>query len=74
MKTFEVWAEGYSATGDRGYHRLMGTAEAETFKEACDAVFAEADKEVREFYDPKRLSYWACRLFDNASEAAEAFG
>lgn len=74
MKTFEVWAEGYRATGDREFHRLMGKVEAETFKEACDIVFSKGDKYFRECYNPERLSHWGCRLFDNANDAAEAFG
>ena len=74
MKTFEVWAEGYRATGDTGHHRLMGRAEAETFLEACDIVFSEGDSYFQGCYDNERLTHWGCRLFDNASEAAEAYG
>ena len=76
MKTFEVWCEGYHVQEGTGQHWLVDTAEAETFKEACDIVFSNPDKSEywRKCYNPDRLSHWACRLFDNASEAAEAFG
>lgn len=75
MKTFEVWCEGYRATGNSNTHQLVGTAEAETFKEACDIVFSKDEDEYsRSLYNPERLTHWGCRLFDNASEAAEAFG
>lgn len=35
MKEYEVWMEGYVATGERGKHRLVGKYEAESFPEAC---------------------------------------
>jgi hypothetical protein len=76
MKTFQVWVEGYQVTGDSGTHRLAGTVEAETFQEACDIVFSDSTKSEywRECYNSEKLKFWGCRLFDNATEAAEAFG
>jgi hypothetical protein len=69
MQTFEVWREGYRITGNSDIHYLMGTRDAETFEEAC-IILLSGDK----FFNPEKLTYWSCRLFDNASEAAEAFG
>ena len=76
MRTFEVWAEGYSTNGDSGIHRLMGTEDAETFQEACDIVFSNSDESEywRECYNAERLTHWGCRLFDNATEARKALG
>lgn len=75
MKIFEVWCEGYHAQGGIGHHWLVGMAKAETFKEACDIAFARIEDEyTRSCYNSERLTHWGCRLFDNASEAAEAHG
>jgi len=35
MKEYEVWMEGYAATGESDKHRLVGRYEADTFQEAC---------------------------------------
>ena len=69
MKTFQVWVQGWRATGGGGHHYLKDEVEANSFQEACDALF-EDDPD----YDSEHLSCWACRLFDNASDAAKGFG
>ncbi len=76
MKTWEVWSEGYSATGDRGYAQLEGTAEAETFSEACRIVCVDSGKwkEQPGGFDAVGLTVWGCRLFDNESDARWSFG
>jgi hypothetical protein len=73
VKKYEVWMEGYSATGDRGYASLLGVFEAPTFKEACDIAIATTMSE-QQYYDRERGTYWACRLFDNEADARRAFG
>lgn len=35
MKTFEIWMEGYAATGESSPAHKIGEAEGETFEEAC---------------------------------------
>jgi hypothetical protein len=35
MQTWEIWSEGYAATGERSDASLEGTVWAETFDEAC---------------------------------------
>ena len=68
-KTYEVWSEGYSATGDRGVARLMGRVEAKSFKGACDKLF-----ENDSLFDPDRMTHWGCRLYDNEQDARRLFG
>jgi hypothetical protein len=76
MNTFEVWCEGYHVQEGTGRHWLVDTVKAKTFKEACDIAFANPDQSEgwRECYNSEKLSHWGCRLFDNASEAAEKCG
>lgn len=73
MKNWEIWCEGYSATGDSGTHHKIGEALGITFKNACDA-YAERHEAFRKFYDFDRNTYWGCRLFPTAEEAARSFG
>ena len=35
MKEYEIWSEGYAATGERGTAHYYGKAMGETFEEAC---------------------------------------
>lgn len=72
---YEIWSEGYAASGDRGTAIFFGKEEGATFQEACDKFFAEYKKEESiKNYDPKRLTYWACRLYDNETDARKSFG
>lgn len=46
MKLYQVWSEGYAATGERSGARLEGEAVAENFDDACIAVCCDRlDKE-----------------------------
>lgn len=80
MKEFEIWSEGYAATGERGTAYFHGKAKGETFEEACKN-FRDSDGEPLGLdlnedgslrYD--RPSIWACRLFDNEADARKSFG
>lgn len=78
MKKFDVWLEGYRATGEHGTAQLIGEGvEAETFPEACvkamlDNNWGAADLE--KYYDKERNTYWGCRFFDNEKDARASFG
>lgn len=75
MKEYEVWMEGYVATGERGKHRLVGKYEAESFPEACKkAALDLARGDIPTYYryfDEKKNSWWACRFFDNEADSME---
>ena len=48
MKKFEVWSEGYRATGESAGAQFHGEAMAENFIEACEKVLGDSiDREPR---------------------------
>lgn len=78
MKQYEIWMEGYLCSGMDGIPAnamLLGTVEAESFKEACATLCSP--KGFQKHYgnfDSERLSVWGCRLFDNEADARRSFG
>jgi len=71
-KTFSIWAEGYQATGEHGGATWYGHARGVTFKDACISLFKTHPE--GHLFDPERLTYWGCRLFDNEGSARASFG
>lgn len=84
MKRYDVWMEGYAATGEHGTATVVARAvEAENFAEACHkamqrlkpgAVYADETVYDQSFYSPTNLSYWGCCLFPTEAEARRSFG
>ena len=72
-KQFDIWSEGYACTGEAGPAFCLGTYYGNSFKEACDSL-AKTDPGFAKYYDPKRLTYWGCKLFDNETDARKTFG
>lgn len=66
---FQVWVEGYAATGESAKAALLGVIQADSFQEACDKVGSH-----RKDYNAERREVWGCRLFDNEADARKAFG
>lgn len=73
MKQFEIWSEGYAATGDRGVAVLHGEAQGETFREAV-LDFARRTPSFARHFDERHMEHWGCQLFDNERDARESFG
>jgi hypothetical protein len=73
LKTFDLWMEGYRATGDHGTAQYLGKVEAKTFQEACD-VFCKERMAEPWLYDATRRTYWGCQIFDNEADARKRFG
>ena len=73
MKKYEIWSEGFVVMEGRGKAQLHGYAEGNTFKEAC-INYAKSDKEFDFYFDPNRMTYWGCKLFDNEADARVSFG
>jgi hypothetical protein len=73
MRRFEVWMEGYAATGGTAYAEFVAEVEAETFEEACVKALKVRHFDMS-FYRPESNAYWGCRLFDNEREARRVFG
>lgn len=75
---FEIWSEGYLATGMEGIPacaRKLAEVDADSFREACDKVCSDKSWQERNGdYNAERLTVWGCRLFDNEADARELFG
>lgn len=75
---FQIWSEGYLATGMEGIPvtaKMLAEVEAETFREACDKVCSDPDWQKRYGnYNAEHLTVWACGLFDNEADARKSFG
>lgn len=70
-KVFEIWSEGFAATGERGEALFQGQVEAKTFLEACKDRFSGRN----DFVVHGDAAYlWGCRLFDNEKAARKSFG
>ena len=83
MKKFEIWIEGYAATGDRATAHCYGHSNGETFEEACIKLLGreglnvlDEDKDQPDGYSRRYggLSVWACTCFDNEEDARKSFG
>jgi len=66
-KKYQIWVEGFIATGENGRAHLAGTYEAEEFSEAC--AMAAKGRNWGDLFNPERLTYWGCRLFPTEHEA-----
>jgi len=71
-KSFEIWVEGYAATGECGTADLMGYGQGVDFCAACIAFFE--DHKSKHLFDSEALTYWGCKLFDNQKDAQKMFG
>lgn len=87
MKKFEIWAEGYAATGEHQVASKIGEGFGETFDDAVrDYMSKNPNHGIKEntmnryvsneSYQSRRSNWhiWACELFDNETDARKAFG
>jgi len=87
-KEYEIWIEGFIATGQSQRASFIGKAKGNNFKEACKS-FRYPENIIREYDGElivkkgtklkldkhyKHPSIWACRLFDNEKDARKSFG
>lgn len=74
MTKFEVWMEGYLATGMEGVPsgpERIGVVEANSFQEACDMI--GKSKKWAHLYDSERRAIWGCRLHETLEGALALF-
>lgn len=78
---YEVWIQGYAATGEHGEaFQLTLSTEISTkwrgdgFQKACVNALKSLEWDMKDYYDPIKNSYWACRFFDNEQDARKSFG
>jgi len=69
---YQIWSEGYAATGERAPASFEGEVEANSFHEAC--ILLLKDRLDKDSQGNCRMSVWGCRLFDNEAEARKSFG
>lgn len=79
MTKYQIWCEGYAATGEHGDASLIGEAEGASFDEAVDAFIAQhKDKYPDRAHcwtgHGSGAAYWACRVFDTEAGARKSFG
>lgn len=90
LKEYEVWMEGYAATGERGTAQLLGKVKARNFGQACHIVMCknhlewmkkENQPDYKQYstpsrwdYDPNKLTYWGCKLYWSEELAKKYFG
>jgi hypothetical protein len=71
-KTFDIWCEGYSVTGQEEKARKVAErVEGETFVDACWSWF-KSHSDLH--YDPEQNTAWGCQLFPTEAEARKSFG
>lgn len=76
VKEWEIWSEGYQASGDSGTAVYHDTIEAVSFDEACQK-YADSDPMVKsqmKRHGPGHWTYWACQMFDNEADARKTYG
>ena len=87
MKIYEIWTEGYIATGENQKAFKLGEGKGNTFDEAVgdymdnnidhNIELNERNKYISEKYYKNRNSnwnIWGCNLYDNEIDARESFG
>ena len=87
MKKFEIWCEGYRASGDSSDAHKVGEGYGDTFDEAVEDYMRKNPNHGIEPYTRdqfrndeayknrrSRWHIWACALFDNEADARKAFG
>jgi hypothetical protein len=74
MKEYEIWMEGYQATGQQAGASFVGVSEGRNFKDACKKFYQTQSKTEQAYYDVKDNTYWGCGLFPTQSQAIRSFG
>lgn len=69
---WDIWMEGYSATGQSAPARCVGTFRAVSFQKACE-TWAQTS-ESPSLFNADALTYWGCRLYPSEAEARSTFG
>ncbi len=72
MAKFEIWVEGYAATGQSGEAMCLGIETANTWDEAVEKYMQKHQGKITK--DSRGYTDWGCRLFDNETDARKSFG
>ncbi len=76
MARFEVWQEGYSATGYSAAAQRIGEVDADSFPDAVRLAVKEwaTPGSLSMYFNANDLTFWGCRHFDNEADARRTFG
>lgn len=78
LKTFTLWTEGYSATGNQSDAECHGQIQGTDFNDAVRRhvePLPESIKHYWRFHEAKGVwTRWGCRAFDNEDDARRSFG
>lgn len=74
VREFEIWMEGYTATGEHETAQMIGKGTGSTFDEAVKDYMSKNPKNGIEENGRSSWSIWACSLFDNEADARKSFG
>lgn len=67
MSRFEIWHQGYRATGESQPHGKLGMTWGTDFKDACRRFFSRRDD--KSYFDAERNTYWERTLYPTEAEA-----
>lgn len=74
---YDIWVEGYIATGEHSRAQFLGTYPGESWDEAVQEWDRRKNYENRwgvlEYYEGNWY-VWGCQLFDNEAGARKNFG
>lgn len=71
---YEIWMEGWSATGGFSKAQQLDTIEAESFAAACAKACRKKNLPNPVIEADAQIRSWGCGLFDNEEDARKAFG
>lgn len=74
LTVYQIWAEGYRASGDRADATILGTSRAATFRGAVENIRDRSDTPELFTFKGERCFFWECELFDNEADAQRRFG
>lgn len=72
-KKFEIWSEGFAATGEKGTACFHGVGEGVNFRDAV-MNYSYWHPDFRSYFDAERLTYWGCKLYASETTARASFG
>lgn len=74
-KVWELWSEGYVASGGVQTATFHGEFEGKTFEDAIQAFKNTlTDQRDIDCVHVKDKNFWGCQFFDNEDDARKSFG
>lgn len=69
----EIWCEGDPLFGYTACH--LGYGKGETLLEACKDLASKPNRVTfRKYFDPAKMTYIGCKIFNNEAEARDSWG